>query len=79
MTNMYMNYQEELDQYYNVDEGTIPQTQIQEDDEISVGERKPHQLNIDENLVMNTIGLELDNLSEKNEESCSISESLQSL
>lgn len=74
-----MNYQEELDQYYNVDEGTIPQTQIQEDDEISVGERKPHQLNIDENLVMNTIGLELDNLSEKNEESCSISESLQSL
>ena len=28
-----MNYQDELDQYYNVNEGTIPETQQQKDDE----------------------------------------------
>ena len=75
MTNMYMNYQEELDQYYNVDEGTIPQTQTQPEE----AERKPYTLSIDENLVMDSIGHDLEKLTEKNEQSCSISESLQSL
>ena len=73
MTNMYMNYQDELDQYYNVNSPTLPETQAQQD------EKAEKRLTGSEKKAMEKVGLDLELLSEKNEDSCSVSQTLQSL
>ena len=62
-----MNYQDELDQYYNVNSPTLPETQAQQD------EKAEKRLTGSEKKAMEKVGLDLELLSEKNEDSCSVS------
>ena len=67
-----MNYQDELDQYYNVNEGTIPETQLQKDKE----DGRPRQFSFEETKPLDSCRLDLDLLSDKQEvlmDSCSVS------
>ena len=71
-----MNYQDELDQYYNVNEGTIPETQLQKDKEDG---RLIHPADPGSSPLrkpLDSCRLDLDLLSDKQEvlmDSCSVS------